>query len=112
MNSFFRGDSVLSWDKSSASDNVDRLHSSPLSKVQHHPPTAPNSLVSIFATAFLGGTFPETHGRILSQTLNEKAVEGDGYDVVEPCTACSTPKWDHKMQLWVIFLNLILTCRK
>ena len=63
-------------------------------------------LVSIFATAFLGGTFPETHGRILSQTLNEKAAEGDEYDVVEPCTACSTPKWDHKMQLWV-FLKIL-----
>ena len=59
-------------------------------------------VVSIFATAFLGGAFPETHGRILSQNLNEKAAEGDEYDVVEPCTACSTPKWDHKMQLWVI----------
>ena len=104
---------VLSWDKSSASDNVDRLHSSPLSKVfstihhQLHP-----IVVSIFATAFLGGAFPETHGRILSQTLNEKAAEGDEYDVVEPCTACSTPKWDHKMQLWVILKNLILTGRK
>ena len=104
---------VLSWDKSSASDNVDRLHSSPLSKVpstihhQLHP-----IVVSIFATAFLGGAFPETHGRILSQTLNEKAAEGDEYDVVEPCTACSTAKMGPQNAALGYSKNLILTGRK